>query len=154
MPPCVSPPAHDSQKSNGKPAKRIVRILATESAVGSRLTYEKELLNSRKNGNFCKTNHRGFPASVCQPPRLAKTNGKRTKRTVCTLTTESAGGNRLTYEKEPFNSTKNGLFYKTNHPGFPHGLPPYDASNNTLCTYAQNDTTGSLPFLLLASRNV
>jgi hypothetical protein len=44
--------------------KRIVRILTTESAAGSRLTYEKELLDSRKNSHFYKTNHPGFPATV------------------------------------------------------------------------------------------
>jgi len=43
----------------GKPTKRIVRILTTKSAAGSHLTYEKELLNSRKNSNSYKTNHPG-----------------------------------------------------------------------------------------------
>jgi len=52
--------------------------------------------------------------------------GKPTKRIVRTLTTEYAGGNRLTYEKELLNSGKNSHFYKTNHLGFPHALPPYD----------------------------
>jgi hypothetical protein len=46
------------------PTKRIVRILTIESAAGGRLTYEKELLNSRKNSRFYKTNHPGFPAAV------------------------------------------------------------------------------------------
>jgi hypothetical protein len=99
--------------------KRILRTLTTESAAGGRLTYEKELLDSRKNSRFYRTNHPGFPASARQPSRLAKTNGKPTKRIVCTLTIECAGGNRLTYEKELFNSKKNSGFYKTNHPGFP-----------------------------------
>jgi len=31
---------------------------------------------------------------------------------------------RPTYEKELLNSGKNNHFYKTNHPGFPHALPP------------------------------
>jgi hypothetical protein len=44
--------------------KRILRTLTTESAAGSRLTYEKELLDSRKNSYFYKTNHPGFPAAV------------------------------------------------------------------------------------------
>jgi hypothetical protein len=44
--------------------KRIVRTLTTESSGGNRLTYEKELLNSRKNSRFYKTNHPGFPAAV------------------------------------------------------------------------------------------
>jgi hypothetical protein len=43
--------------------KRIVRILTIESAAGSRLTYEKELLDSRKNSRFYKTNHHS-----CFPP--------------------------------------------------------------------------------------
>jgi hypothetical protein len=53
-----------------------------------RLTYGRELLNSRKNSNFYKTNHPGFPASVRQPSPLVKTNGKPTKRIIPTLTTE------------------------------------------------------------------
>jgi hypothetical protein len=36
-----------------------VRTLTTESSGGSRLTYEKGLLNPRKNSNFYKTNHPG-----------------------------------------------------------------------------------------------
>jgi hypothetical protein len=44
--------------------KRILRTLTTESAAGGRLTYEKELLDSRKNSRFYKTNHPGFPATV------------------------------------------------------------------------------------------
>src|SRR4030042_99399 len=48
-------------KINGNPTKRIVRILTTKSAAGSHLTYEKELLNSRENSHFYKTNHLGFP---------------------------------------------------------------------------------------------
>jgi len=45
-------------------------------------------------------------------------NGKLTKRIVCTLTTESAGGNDFTCGKELLNFRKNGHLYKTNHPGF------------------------------------
>jgi len=41
--------------------KRIVRILITESAAGGRLTYEKELLNSKKIVIFTK---RIIPASL------------------------------------------------------------------------------------------
>jgi len=51
--------------------------------------------------------------------QLEETNGKPTKRIVCTLTTESAGRNRLAYEKESSNSWKTSHPYKTNHPGFP-----------------------------------
>jgi hypothetical protein len=73
----------------------------------------------RKRGGqngFCHLDlvcHLGFP------PWLAKTNGKPTKRIVCTLTSESAADGRLTYEKELLDSRKNSLFPKTNHPGFP-----------------------------------
>jgi len=69
----------------GNPTKRIVRILTTKSGAGSDLTYEKEMLDSRKNSDFYKTNHPGFPASVRRPSSLAKTNDKPTKRIVCTL---------------------------------------------------------------------
>jgi hypothetical protein len=138
-------------KTNGNPTKRIVRILTTKSAAGSHLTYEKDQLNSRKDSNFCKTNHPGFPASVRQPPPLAKTNGKLTKRTVCTLATASAGRNPLTYEKELLNSGENSHFYKTNHPGLPHGLPPYDPDNNTFRIYAQNEIMVQFPLLLFAN---
>jgi len=69
-------------KTNGKPTKRIVRILATESARGTRFTYGKDLLNSAKDSHFDKTNHPGFAATVCQPSRLVKTNGRPTKRIV------------------------------------------------------------------------
>jgi len=44
----------------GKPTKRIVRILRVECAAGNRLTYEKELLNSKKIAIFTK---RIIPAS-------------------------------------------------------------------------------------------
>jgi hypothetical protein len=44
--------------------KRIERTLTIEIARNTRLTYEKELLNSRKNSYFYKTNHPGFPAAV------------------------------------------------------------------------------------------
>ena len=56
-----------------------------------------------------------------------------------TLTTESAGGNRLAYEKESSNSWKTSHSYKTNHPAFPHTPPPYDPNNNISCIYARND---------------
>jgi len=58
-----------------------------------------------------------LPASVRQPPRLANMKGKPTKRIVRILTTKSAAGSHLTYEKELLNSGKNSHFYKTNHPG-------------------------------------
>jgi hypothetical protein len=107
---------------NGKPMKRIVRILTTKRQSAS--------------------------------PRLAKIDGNPTKRIVRILTTKSAAGSHLTYEKELLNSGKNSHFYKTNHPGLPHGLPPYDPDNNTFCIYAQNDTTECSPFLLFASHKV
>jgi len=50
-------------------------------------------------------------------PRLAKINGNPTKRIVRILTTKSAAGSHLTYEKELLISIKNSHFYRTNHPG-------------------------------------
>ena len=102
-------------KTNGKPTKRIVRTLTTESAAGSHLRYEKELLNSRKHSDFSRTNHPGFPASVRRPPMARKTNWHTDETNRGTLTTESAGGNRLAYEKESSNSWKTSHSYKTNH---------------------------------------
>jgi len=52
-----------------------------DSLVG-RLTYGKELLNFKKRGDFHKTNHPSFAASVRHPSRLVKTNGKPTKRII------------------------------------------------------------------------
>jgi hypothetical protein len=83
------------------------------------LTYGKGLLNFGKTGDFHKTNHPSFAATVCQPSCFAKTNGQPTKRIVHTLRLECAGGNRLTYEKESSNSWKTSHSNKTNHPGFP-----------------------------------
>jgi hypothetical protein len=87
-------------------------------------------------------------------PRLAIINGKPMKRIVRILTAKSAAGSHLTYEKELLNSGKNSHFYKTNHPGSPHGLPPYDPDNNIFRIYAQNDTIECFPFLLFASHKV
>jgi hypothetical protein len=47
-----------------------------------RLTYGKEHLNLGKTGDFYKTNHPSFAASVRHPAGLAKTNGNPTKRIV------------------------------------------------------------------------
>jgi len=117
LPPCVTPPVCTAHKHKGQMlTKRIVRTLTTESAGGNRLTYEKELLNFRKDSHFYKTNHSGFAASVRRPPWLVKTDGKPTKRIVCTLRVKCAGGKRLPYEKEPPNSWKTSHSYKTNHP--------------------------------------
>ena len=44
----------------GKATKRIVCILRVKCAGGNRSTYEKELLNFRKNSSFYKTNHPGL----------------------------------------------------------------------------------------------
>jgi len=44
--------------------KRIERTLTIETARNTRLTYEKELLNSKKNSHFYKTNHPGSPSTV------------------------------------------------------------------------------------------
>jgi hypothetical protein len=74
-----------------------------------------------------------LPASVHQPPRPANIKGEPTKRIVRTLTIESAGANRLTYGKDLLNSRKNSHLCKTNHPGFPHALPPYDRKGRVSC---------------------
>ena len=87
-------------------------------------------------------------------PRLAKINCNPTKRIVRILTTEYAAGSRLTYEKELSNSRKNSDFCKTNHPGFPHALPPFDPDNNIFCIYAQNDIIERFPLLLFSSHEV
>jgi len=86
-------------------------------------------------------------AATRQPPRLANIKGKPTKRIVRTLTTESSGGNRLTYEKELLNSRENSHFCKTNHPGFPHALPPYDKKGRV-------SSRGYMKFVLSSSFNL
>jgi len=58
------------------------------------------------------------------PHGLAETNGKPTKRIVCTLTSESAADGRLTCEKELLNFRKDSHFYKTNHFWLPRVSPP------------------------------
>jgi hypothetical protein len=110
---------HGLAKTNGKPTKRIVCTLTSESAADARLTYEKELLNFRKDSHFYKTNHFWLPR-VSPPTPMARKNKWQTDETNRgTLTTECAGGNRLAYEKESSNSWKTSHSYKTNHPGFP-----------------------------------
>jgi hypothetical protein len=106
-------------KINGNPTKRIVRTLTTKR-------------QSTSSG-------------------LAEINGNPTKRIVRISTTKSAAGSHLTYEKELLKSRKNSHFYKTNHPGLPHGLPPYDPDNNTFCIYAQNEIMVQFPLLLFAN---
>ena len=105
-------------KTNGKPTKRIVCTLTSESAADGRLTYEKELLNFRKDSHFYRTNHFWLPR-VSPPAPMARKNKWQTDETNRgTLTTECAGGNRLAYEKQSSNSWKTSHSYKTNHPGF------------------------------------
>jgi hypothetical protein len=84
-------------------------------------------------------------------PRLAKIDGNPTKRIVRILTAKSAASSRLTYEKELLNSRKKSHFYKTNHPGSPHGLPPYDPDNNIFRIYARNEIMVQFPLLLFAN---
>ena len=103
----ITSPAPQPISIKGRSMKRIVRTLTIESSGGSRLTYEKGLLNSRKNGHFCKTNQPDFPAPIRQSPPLAKANGKPTKPIVRNLRVKCTGGN------------------KTNQPCFPHTLPHY-----------------------------
>src|SRR4030042_6337992 len=50
-----------------------------------RLAYGKAQLNFRKTGDFHKTNHPSFTASVRHPSPLVKTDGKPTKRIVRSL---------------------------------------------------------------------
>jgi len=57
---------------------------------------------------FTKRIRLSFAASVHHPSPLVKTDGKPTKRIIRNLRAKCAGGN------------------KTNHPVFPHALPPYD----------------------------
>jgi hypothetical protein len=65
LPPYVILPVCTAPKYKGQMlTKRIVCTLTIETARNTRLTYEKELLNSRKNSHFYKTNHPGFPAVV------------------------------------------------------------------------------------------
>jgi hypothetical protein len=87
-------------------------------------------------------------------PRLAKTNGNPTKRIIRILTTKSAAGSHLTYEKELLNSRKNSNFHKTNHPGFPHGLPPM-TQITTSFAYMPRMTLLSFPrsFYLLVTKS-
>jgi hypothetical protein len=76
-------------------------------------------LNFRKTGHFSETNHLQLHR-VSPPTSIARRTKWQTDETNRgTLTTESAGGNRLAYEKEPANSWKTSLSYRTNHPGFP-----------------------------------
>jgi len=63
LPPYVILPVCTAPKYKGQMlTKRIVCTLTIETARNTRLTYEKELLNSRKNSHFYKTNNPGFPA--------------------------------------------------------------------------------------------
>jgi hypothetical protein len=71
---------HGSQETNGKPTKRIVCTLTSESAADGRLTYEKELLNFRKDSHFYKTNHFWLPR-VSPPAPMARKNKWQTDET-------------------------------------------------------------------------
>jgi hypothetical protein len=54
----------------------------------------------------------GFTAAVRRLSPVVETNGKPTKPMPCTSTTESAGGNRLTYERELPNSGRQVILTK------------------------------------------
>jgi hypothetical protein len=75
--PASAGPLPPALKNKWQATKRIVRTLTTESAD---LTYEKELLNFRKNGRFSETNHLSFTPSARQPSPFVTTGGKPTKR--------------------------------------------------------------------------
>ena len=64
----ITSPAPQPISIKGRSMKRIVRTLTIESSGGSRLTYEKSLLNSRKNSHFCKTNQPCFPHTLPHYP--------------------------------------------------------------------------------------
>jgi hypothetical protein len=68
--------------------------------------YETEHLNLGKHIILTKRIRFSFAASVRHPSPFVKTNANPTKRIVCTLTTESAGHNCPTHEKELPNSRK------------------------------------------------
>ena len=84
-------------------------------------------------------------ASVSQRPRLANIKGKPTKRIVCTLTTESSGGNRPTYEKELLNPRKKQPFLQNESSRLPPCSAPYEPNDNILRIYARNDRNGRGP---------
>ena len=81
--------------------KRIVRTLTTESACSDRLKYEKELLNSGKNGQFSKTNRFSFVGSVCFGSPLVELPADPAKRIVRERAVEPRKNNPLLQNESP-----------------------------------------------------
>src|SRR4030065_2658368 len=90
-----------------------------------RLTYGKELLNFRKTGDFHKTNHPSFAASVRHPSPLVKTDGKPTKRIVRSLGLNVPELVSLRTKTSCSIPRKTTVSPGTNHPVFPAVPPPY-----------------------------
>ncbi len=80
-------------------------------------------MNSRKHSNFHKTNHAQLCAVSPPDPMARKTNWQTDETNRGTLTTESAGDSRLTYEKDSSSSCNTSHSYKTNHPASPLLFP-------------------------------
>jgi len=132
----------------GKPTKRIVCTLTTKPQSASphgsqkqmvddetnrmyfsnligRPTYEREHLNLGKTGDSHKTNPSQL-RRVSRPAPTARENTWQTNETNhAYVGVKRAAGNRLTYEKRVARLQKTSHSYKTNHPGFPHTLPPF-----------------------------
>jgi len=90
-----------------------------------RPTYEREHLNLGKTGDSHKTNPSQL-RRVSRPAPTARENTWQTNETNhAYVGVKRAAGNRLTYEKRVARLQKTSHSYKTNHPGFPHTLPPF-----------------------------
>ena len=134
LPPCITPPVRTIHENKWQTDE--TNRMYFNNLIG-RLTYGKELLNFRKTGDFYKTN-RSQLRRVGSPPLTTRKNKRQPDETNRgTLATESARGNRPAYEKESSNSWETSHSCKTNHPGFPHALPPYDPNNSIFCIYAR-----------------
>ena len=89
-----------------------------------RPTYEREHLNLGKTGDSHKTNPSQL-RRVSPPAPATRKNKWRTDETNhAYVGVKRAAGSRLTYEKRAARLQKTSHSYKTNHPGFPHALPP------------------------------
>jgi hypothetical protein len=96
-----------------------------------RPTYEREHLNLGKTGDSHKTNPSQL-RRVSRPAPTARENTWQTNETNhAYVGVKRAAGNRLTYEKRVARLQKTSHSYKTNHPGFPHALPPMTSTQIT-----------------------
>ena len=89
-----------------------------------RPTYEREHLNLGKTGDFYKTNPSQLPRVSPPAPATRKNKWQTDETNHVHVGVKRAAGNRLTYEKRAAKLRKTSHSYKTNHPGFPHALPP------------------------------